>query len=189
MRKIHLLLLIIAAVMAVSSVYSLAAINQVYSIGFEWYSQYYGKFLQGPRETSMDSWKLQGYPVNMHFDIIQSNYKPPFLKGFGKIKDTVLSGVDYNRYLLLYCTLGEVNSFDYRVKIISLAQRGKVVEVMVSVNSPSKQEENRTGSTAKYFPEDMVKIEKSAFPLKGKLNFIFKNQDGIKLYERDYYIK
>lgn len=188
-KKIHMILLVMAAIIALSSFYSLAAINQVYTIEFDWYSQYYGKFLDSARETSMDSWKLESYPENIHFDIIQNNYQDTYIKGFGYIKGELIDKVDLGRYVLLYCALGKVDSPDYRMKIISIAQRNTVVEVMVSVNSPSGEVEALQKNPAGFFNEDLVRIDKAAFPIRGKLTFVFKNQGGTRLFEKDYYIR
>lgn len=185
MKRSHIVLLIITALTALLSAYSLAAINQVYKIGFEWYSQYYNKFTNEYRETFQDKWQLEEYPEGMHIGIVGSESE---LLGMAKeynIKRADIPEVDYNEYILIYLTLGEVNSLDYRIKVLDLAQRGEAVEVKVDVNSPGKINED---SKDKYFPVDVVRINRNWFPIKGDLRFIFKNQNGIQLYEKIYKI-
>lgn len=183
MKRTHLILLVITVVMALSSAYSLAAINQVYKTNFEWYSQFNKTYKSDFRDTSMDSWQLQEYPEKMQFNIIRNSGDAANVKKGLNSKDTGIPAVDFNKYILLDCRLGEVNSPDYRIKVVSIAERGIVVEVKVSVNSPPPATGKNGTRGDKYFPVDTVRIEKSAFPIKGKMCFIFKNQDGIKLYE------
>lgn len=183
MKKTHLILLVIAAVIAVSSAYSLAALNQVYSIDYDWFSQYNGRFTGEHRETSMDTWKLQTYPEKMIFRVVDSREAVSQMVKSGLIKENPAAKIDYKKYFLLYCTLGEVYSPDFRIKVTGIAQRGSMVEVRVSVNSPSKLAEAATITAAPFTAADSIRIERSALPSRGKLYFVFKNQEGIKLYE------
>jgi len=187
MKKSHLILLIVTAVMALSSAYSLAAINQVYKIDFEWYSQYNKEFSSELRETARDKWLLQVYPQFMQFFIAPDRisllqHDKKFGAGVGSISNT-----DFQKYLILYCTLGQVYSPEYRIKITNVAQRGNTVEIRVSTNSPDRISEDT--SVEGFFPYDIIRINKSGFPGKGKLYFVLKNQYGIQLYQQYMYVK
>lgn len=160
MKKSHLILLIVTGILALSSAYSLAAINQVYNIGFEWYSQLNGRYESELRDVSRDRCILQ--PKELSIDLSVNN---------GNNDD----------YIYVYCSLGTVSSPEYRIKIVNIAQRGNNMEIKVSLNTP----ENIVTSVEKLFkPEDTVRIKKSAFPSKGRLYVIFKNQDGNQLLEQ-----
>lgn len=190
MKKTHLILLIITGLTMIFSAYSLAAFNQVYKINFEWYSQYNNKFLSQQRNDLDDDWRLSGYPKQMKFDIIADKDGLTSLKkDFGNNIGTEISKADLNKYILIHGTLGAVDSMEYRIKIIDIAQRETVVEIKLNVNSPPEKEEKKDLLPNKYFPQDIVRIEKTTFPTKGKLRFIFKNQNGKQLYECYSYIK
>ncbi|MDP4094783.1 MAG: hypothetical protein Q8920_15670 [Bacillota bacterium] len=185
MRKSHILLLIIAVVLALSSAYSLAAINQVYKINFEWYSQYSKQFKSEQRETSTDSWKLSDYSGDMLFKLVSE--KTPLLASDNNDKiQQIIKNTDFGRYILLDCSLGKVVSPDYRIKVIGIAQRGSLVEIKVSLNNPQTAGQDSLTPQRTYTAEDVVRISKSAFPVKGRLCFVFKNQDGVKLFENYY---
>ena len=188
MKKTHLTLLIITAIMALFSAYSLAAMNQVYMIGFEWYSQYNNQYMGEYRETDRDRWQLGNYPEHMRFDIAGNDREFAMLKSKYSFSESKAFNpeVDFDKYILMGCTLGDVYSPEYRVKIIDIAQRGNVVEIKVSVSSPAKIGEMSSSSEYRYTPMDIVRIDKAAFPEKGKLCFIFKNQDGSPLFETYY---
>lgn len=184
MRKSHLILVIIAAVMALFSAYSLAAINQVYKVNFEWYSQYYSKYTGEYRETLKDKWLLQAYPEHMEAGVVVDGKGLALLKKREGTAELKIAGVDFDKYILLYYTLGKVYSPEYRAKIIDIAQRGTVVEIKVSMNSPAKSDEKSIGTGYGYLTADVVRIDRRAFPIRGRLCFIFKNQDGTPLYEK-----
>lgn len=184
MRKTHLALLIISAVMCLSSAYSLAAINQVYKIDFEWFSQYNKAFTNEKRDLTEDKWALQEYPEQKKFKIYENGndfLNDHNLEGLNSYKDNL--NIDFNRYILLYCSLGKVFSPEYRVKVTDIAQRGTTIEVKVSLNSPQKVQQNSHGDYL-YLPFDVVRIERDSFPIKGSLLFIIKNQDGETLAEQ-----
>jgi len=188
MKKLHLVLLVIAAVTALLSAYSLAAINQVYKINFEWYSWYHNTYVGEYRETSRDRWLLDSYPEQMEFSIIGDRTDAELLKKNKAVYEGIINGTDFGKYILLYSSLGEFNSPEYKVKIISIAQRGNVVEIKVSLNSPVKKNDKlKTEYT--YSPKDIIRIDKKSFPIKGRLWFVFKNQYGNQLYEKYYEIK
>jgi len=193
MKKSHLILLIVTAVMALFSAYSLAAMNQVYKINFEWYSQYNNIYTNEHRDTSLDKWALHGYPKTMRFDIIGSKNELLLYDKNINLSGQAVSKTDFQHSFLINCTLGKVDFPEYRIKIIDIAQRGNVVEVRVSLNSPSKLPDKNIsdfeGVQFQYIPQDTVKINIGAFPVKGKLVFIFKNQDGRQIAEKYYEIK
>ncbi len=188
MRKTHFVLLVITVMMALLSAYSLGAINQVYDIEFEWYSEYEGRFSSIKRDTASDKWALDNYPDGMEMEIISNAESYKSLEKqleedlASRLKDKILS-TDFNKYILMYCTLGEVYLPEYRIKILDIAQRGSVIEVKVSMNSPDKNEDSSPG-TKRYMPYDIVLIEKSSFLSRGGLHFIFKTQTGRQLAER-----
>jgi hypothetical protein len=181
MKKSHMVLLVITAVMALFSVYSLAAINKVYSINYQWYSQYNNKFTSEFRQTNRDSWNLRLYPEDLKFQIVNDKDDLNDIKEGHSITKSVVRSTDFSKYILIYCTLGEAFSPEYRIKVASIAQRGNVVEVKLSVNSPDRLNSSINANEVVYYPEDVVKVSRNMFPTKGKLYFIFKNQKGIQI--------
>ena len=181
MRKSHLALFIMATIMCLSSAYSLAAINQVYKVDFEWYSEYSKAFISEKRDLPEDKWILPEYPEQKKFKIYGSNEEFINVQNVDELNKSL--NVNFNRYILLYCSLGKVYSPEYRVKVLDIAQRGTTVEVKVNLNSPQKVQQNYHGDYL-YFPFDVVKIDRDAFPIKGKLFFIIKSQNGDTLSEQ-----
>ncbi len=181
MKKSHLALLVITAVMALSSAYSLAAINQVYKIDFEWYSQYKSAYSKDARITYGDRWLDDEYPSGMRFYIIRAEREA---EGIDDIRPYSVVWPSRGEYLLLHCSLGRAGSPEYRLKIADIAQRGSTVEVMVSLNSSEKDVMPADGSSPDYLVCDTVRVYKKAFPVRGRLLFIFKDQYGRKLWEK-----
>lgn len=188
MKKTHFILLVISAVMALFSVYSLAIINQVYRINFSWYSELNDRFVNQERNVSGDKWMLSVYPESMVLEVIPSIEDAERVVREYDIKRPQFFALNYKRWTMLYCSLGEVNSPDYRIKVVDIVQRENVVEVKVSLNSPREGEENRLNKNRTYMPEDIVIIDNSAFPVRGKLYFIFKDQAGRQISEKVCYI-
>jgi hypothetical protein len=185
MKKSHILVLAMALVLAATSAYSLAAINQVYNIGFDWYSQYQKSYISGARETSLDTWQKTANSPEVSFRTILNRSILNEMNSKAEPYLSIYKKNDFNKYILLDCTMGKVYSPNYRIKVTGIAQRGNVVEVMVSLNSPAQTgwtEEKGSG----YIPRDLIRINRSSFSIKGRLNFIFKSQDGIKLFEAYY---
>lgn len=184
MKKIHLALLIAAAVTAITSVYSLAAINQTYKIVFEWFSEYNGAYSAEKRDVSRDKWLLDKPEAAVKLAVlpdlqtIENELEP------GEFNGKHTANIGLGQYLLVYGSLGKVSSPEYRIKISDIAQRGDVVEVLVSMNSPVKPDEKPETGENTYTATDIVRINKNSFPIKGKLLFIFKNQDGTTLGEQ-----
>lgn len=177
MKKTHLALLIIASIMTVLSVYSLAAMNQVYKLDFQWYSQYSQDFSDELRDTSRDEWSLEDYPAGMKFGVVGNSRDLAVSSNTPGISLDMFSNIDFGKYVLLYFTFGEVTYPEYRARITDIAQRGGVVEVVVSLNSPQKGIDTGSGRM-KHDVTDTILIRKSSFFTRGKLLFIFKNQDG-----------
>ena len=184
MKRLHIILLIITVTMALFSAYSLAAINQVYKINFEWYSQYKQSFSDNPRVAIDEKWSLDKYPDKMTSEIFTDKNGILGSKDKSVNKNLNIDSFNFQKDILLYFTLGEVNSPEYRIKVVDIAQRGNVVEIKVSLNSPAKSDILKDLDFHTYFPSDIIKISKDAFPIKGKLYFIFKNQAGNKIGEK-----
>lgn len=189
-KKIHLIIIIITGMTIIFSAYSLAAFNQVYKINFDWYSQYNNRFLSEMRNDLNDEWKLSEYPQTLKFDIITDKNGIANLNlGSGNTPTSELTKVDFNKYVLIQANLGNVNSLEYRMKFSDIAQREAVIELKVTLNSPTEKKEKKVASSNQYFLKDIIRIDRTSFPVKGKLHFIFKNQNGKQLYECYSYIK
>jgi hypothetical protein len=183
-KKTHVVLLVITAFTILFSAYSLAAFNQVYKISFEWYSQFNNRFLPDPRNSLDDEWKLSEYPEQMRFGIVtDKNGFNSMNKDIGKSTSQEILKTDFSKNVLIYVALGMVDSLDYRIKILDIAQRETSVEIKVTLNSPAEQKEKKALPSKEHFPKDIIRINKADFPLKGKLRFVFKNQYGKQLYE------
>lgn len=195
MRKVHITLLIVTAILALSSAYSLAAMNQVFKVDFSWFSQLTGQYSNGVRDTSADKYSLAENRLNLDIK----------LAGKKEIEVAMASGRKYDvdqraiRLESLYdniyiiCSLGKVNSPEYRIKITDIAQRGNNVEVKVSINTPAAEPVPETWKlgqagteAAAFYPKDIIQINKKAFPNDGRLHFVFKNQNGGILFEQYY---
>jgi hypothetical protein len=188
MKKSHLILLIVTALTALFSAYSLAAINKVYKLDFGWYSSFSNVFISEYRDLSEDRWKLPDYPHSMKFIIFGGKSDIEQFQGErDNYKNSVIKN-DYSKYILFYCAFGEVHSPEYRIKFADVAQRGGVIEIKINVNSPEKSVEDKNIGQA-YYPEDLIRIDKSMFSVKGELHFVFKNQDGKQLYEQQFKVK
>lgn len=175
--------------MTLFSAYSLAAINQVYKINFEWYSQYNHSFSDSIRGINDEKWLLYKYPKQMMINIFTGNSDMISTKNENIDKTLKAINPNFQEDVLLFLTLGNVGSPEYKIKVIDIAQRGNVVEIKVSLNSPVKSKQLNSSSIYAYFPSDIIKISKNAFPIKGKLYFIFKNQAGNKISESSCEIK
>lgn len=189
MKKTHLILLVITAIMTLFSAYSLAAINQVYKIDYEWYSQYSGKYTNEYRDTLKDRWMLADMPPFFQLDIIGKYADLDDAQTEHLVNAEDIPQIDLNRYIYLYCSLGRVSSPEYRVKIVDIAQRVNVVEVKLSINSPARLADKPVSPDKLYTPVDVVRIDRFMFSTKGKLYFVFKSQDGRQLYETSYEVK
>jgi len=208
MKKAHSALLMIAVITALSSAYSLAAINQVHRVDFEWYSQYEGRFTSERREAFGYKNNLKKGLKDLVFAVATCREElEAFLSaaesgaGTGDnseelehaildldhTKLKVMDLTDFDRSILLCCSFGEVGSPAYRIKVTDVARRGGTVEVRVYINSPGR-ELVKTDNSYSHIPLDIVRIDKSFLKPGGKLNFIFKDQDGRQLAIRPVFI-
>lgn len=72
-----------------------------------------------------------------------------------KFKNAIANPQDY---IIIHCLVKEVFNPDYRIKFINMAQRGSMVEVVLSMNHPSIKK-NQV-NFRNYCPEDMIRIKK-----------------------------
>jgi hypothetical protein len=179
MKKSHFILLVATAILALSSAYSLAAINQVYNIGFEWYSQLEERYEGIYRDVSADRQLLPSKDIGLKLSVIDSGEKLRAVAG--EIEGTAKAMPDGSLADAVYicCWLGRTDSPEFRVKVVDIAQRGNNLEIRISINTPEASA--AAGGDAHYRPVDIVRIDKNAFPSKGRLYAVFKNQDGIQL--------
>jgi hypothetical protein len=195
MKKTHKVLIAVTIMLTIFSFYSIFAINQAYKINFEWYSQYHQKYSYDSRDFLKDNWYLSGYPNEMQFVII--NGKDDYRKFLNIHPDmsACLSEEDLKESVYIYCSFGRVYSPDYRIKVKDIVQIGNVVEIKISINSPTTNSQNaaesgeKTEDLKKYIPEDIIKISKDNFFVKGEIWFIIKNQDGKVFYKMYHNIK
>lgn len=185
MKRTHLVLLIVTAITALFSAYSLAAINQTFNINYEWYSELNSKYVDEYRETNRDRWVEQNYSEYIQFKIVGSN-KEFDLANKPESLNKMVSETDFAHYIFLYCTLSNVYSPEYRIRVVDIAQRGSTVEVKVSLNSPEKLPDEKSSLWSISQLTDIVRIKRSAFASKGKLLFIFKDQYGKQLFNIYY---
>lgn len=184
MKRIHLILLIAAAITALSSVYSLAAMNQTYKITFEWFSEYKECFTSEKRDASRDKWQLEDIPPETVLTVITDALTLDTEMAKSRPAGKKPVSVNFEHDLIIFSSIGVVASPEYRIKVTDIAQRGDVVEVLVSMNSPIKPGDSQVPATHTYEPFDLIKVKKTSFPIKGKLLFVFKNQDGTTLKEQ-----
>ena len=184
MKKSHLVLLVITAVLAVSSAYSLALMNQVHTLNFQWYSGFEECFTGRYRDITGDRYLASTFPKSASCCIIESRKEFELAKEFYGKDFSRICDIDYNRYILIFITFGTVHSPEYRVRIANIAQRGSTVEVKVSIASPLENNRNPASSVFKHTPFDAVRIDRSMFAGKGELKFVLKGQDGRQLFER-----
>lgn len=184
-----MVLLVATAILALSSAYSLAAINQVYNIGFEWYSQLEGRYESTSRDVSADRQVLPLKDIDLNLSIIDNAYK--LNNAVKKVEGTAkaIDKVGLSEYVYICCTLGRTDSPEFRIKGVDIAQRGNNLEVRLSINTPEASDEAFTKPNGNYRPVEIIKIKKTAFPSKGRLFAVFKNQDGIKLAEQYFDVR
>jgi len=185
MKKIHIALLVVAFLTAVTSVYSLAAINQVYDINFQWYSTFTKAYSDEVRDLSREKWQMEGTEPNLKIGVTSSGNVDQGISD--RINQEALD-IDYEKYFMIWATMGEETSPEYSVHFSSIAQRGNVVEIIVSINSPIKIWDRDVELTKSYYPYDVIRVNKSSLSGRGKLLFIFKDQSGNQLYSEYMYI-
>ncbi|AUS95964.1 hypothetical protein CDQ84_02605 [Clostridium thermosuccinogenes] len=183
MKKAHLILLVITSVMVLYSAYSLAAISQVYNIDFEWYSAYEGRFSDKSRDMSGTKRSLDTLPKDLLFEVITNEDDLLRLKNKGINTDASIDGTDFDEYILLFCSLGVVNSPEYGIKVEDIAQRGNSVEIKVGMIIPEESFSSFGDYRYTFMPADVVRIKKSSLSSRGNLIFIFKDRSGKPLAE------
>ena len=189
MKKSHVVLLVATAILALSSAYSLAAINQVYNIDFEWYSQLEGRYEGIYRDVSTDRQVLPSKDIDLKLSIIDSQEK---LKAADKEIEgavNIMTGGSFSDNVYICCSLGRTDSPEFRIKVVDIAQRGNNLEVRLSINTPEALTAVTTDQNARYRPVDIIKINKNAFPSKGRLYAVFKNQDGIQVSDQYFEVR
>lgn len=188
MKKTHLFLLLLTAVLALTSAYSLTAINQVYSIDFEWYSQMDGRYENLHRDVSRDKCLLPLNKLDICLMVIDGSDSLNVVRKQYSTGLKYITDMDLMDNVFIYCMIGKTVSPEYRIKVVDIAQRGNNMEIKVSINTPGSIKEDFETGVDLYKPEDVVKIKKSAFPSTGKLFVIFKNQDGRELAKQYCYV-
>lgn len=193
MRKAHITLLIITAILALSSAYSLAAMNQVFKVDFSWFSQLTGQYSNEVRDTLEDKCSLANDKLKLQIRLAgKKEFDVAFASGSGfNIDQRAIKSENLFDNIYIICSLGKVNSPEYRIKVTDIAQRGNNVEVRLSINTPAAEPAQETWKLGRpdsaepsFYPQDIVRINKKAFPNDGRLYFVFKNQDGDVLYEQ-----
>lgn len=188
MKKTHWVLLMLSILMFVFSTYSLAAMNRVYRIEYEWYSAYNGGFSADSRDLGRDVWEMLQPLRRIRLGVAGKRDELPAElaaeKGLKKMR-----AQEFQRYVYVYGLLEKADSPEHRIRFLDVAQRGNVVEILFNVNYPGKSQ-NQSGRTAhEYLPLDVIRIEKAAFPERGDLLFIFKSQEGKQQYELRYKVR
>jgi hypothetical protein len=189
MKKSHLILLLAAAVLALSSAYSLAAINQVYNIGFEWFSQLEGRYEGTSRDVSSDRQSMPVKDIGLKFSIIDGINGLKSVSGDAGIAAKAITGEGLTNNVYIYCSLGMTDSPEFRIKVVDIAQRGNNLEIRLSINTPEASAAVTSNGDGHYRPVDIIRIKKAAFPTKGRLLAVFKNQDGIQLGEQYFEVR
>lgn len=185
MKKIHIALLVAAFLTAVTSVYSLAAINQVYNISFQWYSTFTDTYSDEIRDLSREKWQMEGSEPKVSAGVTSSGFVD---SGISERINKAALELDYDKYFVMWATMGEITSPEYNIRFSNIAQRGNVVEVILNLNSPEKIWDRDVEFTRSYYPYDVIKINKSSLSGRGKMLFIFKDQNGRQLYSEYMYI-
>ncbi|MCX7747246.1 MAG: hypothetical protein N2645_10200 [Clostridia bacterium] len=188
MKKSHLILLIVTLIITVFSAYSLAEINQIYKIAFECFTYDYNRYLAADNYKMSDKWWENQYPKEINFSIVRNQRELESISLDIELKKKA-KRTDFEKDMLLYCSLGFLNSYDYRIKVMDIAQRENTVEVRVSTNSPEKLQTEKKHFGSYYLPVDLVKIKRESFVKKGKLLFIFKDQTGKQIFRKHYEIE
>lgn len=189
MKKSHLVLLLATAVLALSSAYSLAAINQVYNIGFEWYSQLNGRYEGITRDVSADRQALPAKDIDLKLSVIDGAQTLADLAQEAGGMPEAADEDGLSDYIYVYCALGRTDSPEFRIKAVDIAQRGNNLEIRLSINAPETAAALSDSGEGRYRPMDIIRMKKSAFPSKGRILAVFKNQDGIQLGERYFYVR
>ena len=160
--------------MAAFSAYSLAAINQVYKIEYEWYSDYYKTFTNEWRNYMKNRWSLPFDHEKYKLSVITSREEAAALLS-DELDEEIIGNMDFNKYVYLYCSLGKVKSPEYKIKILDIAQRVNYVEVIVGLNSPEDIPAGNSNLVNDFLCKDLVRIDKNSFASKGRIYISFKD--------------
>jgi ABC-type enterochelin transport system ATPase subunit len=174
LKKMHLWLLILGLILMSLSGYAITMMNMKNHIGFEWFSKYHNAFQREIRNAEHYHLLMTTKSLSPSFEVIVNEASRG--EALRILRSMVLP--DFDEYVYVYATLGEMNQMDSNIKITQMAQRGTTVEIIAAINVTT---ENATGGL--FFPDDLIRIEKDAFVNKGKLLFVFKNQNREKLFE------
>lgn len=174
MRKIHIGYLTLGLLLMFLSGYSITMINMKHNIRFEWYSKREQAFMPTIRDTNFYTFSAQKEEIQPKFVVITGESSN--IEGLRILRSMVVP--DFQKYVYIYATLGEMAQMDANIKLLQMAQRGNVVDCVVSVNVTT---ERKTGGL--YFPEDFIRIERKMLVNKGNLIFVFKDQNKEKLDE------
>ena len=171
MKKVHLAILVSSLILTILSVYTIAVINLIYNVPFEWYSKVSEGFHSEQRNTNFYE-VTRDNKINPIFEVIRGNDS----NGIGIKRMRSLGNLDFEKYIYLYCSLAEVTQNDANIKFKEMAQRGNIIEVIASINMSTEE----IGDNL-LFPEDIARIDKRLIINKGKIYFVFKNQHGARL--------
>jgi len=183
MKRPHLLILIMTSVLVLYSVYSLAAIIQVHVIDFELYSLHSKEFASKTKISSEKKRFLVSMPKDLLFGVVAETDDIAFLKEKGISTDELAMEESLDRYIFLYCLIGEKSYGKFNTEVEEIAQRGMTVEVKVAADRSDIRAIQHFNTEAPYFLSSMVRIDKSQFPIRGGLLFVFKDKRGNKTAE------
>jgi len=183
MKRLHLLILIMSSILVLYSVYSLAAIIHVHVIDFDLYSLHSKEFVN---KTEMFSGKerfLGNMPKDLLFGVVTETDDIAFLQEKGVKTDDLAVEECLDRYIFLYCLIGEKSYNKFSTAVEEIAQRGRTVEVKIVPDRSDIQVVHHFNTAASYFLSSMVRIDKSQLPVRGELLFVFKDKRGNKIAE------
>lgn len=181
MKRLHKVLFIVFLLLGSFSAYSLAQMNQVHQIGYEW-DKGKGNFSDRSR-SYYGEWTSPKRTEYMDFEVITNLDEVVTVNGPSTVKYVATPDVDFHNEFLVFATLGEVSGKGYSIKIKELAQRGNIVEVAVDLAQPSF-----SVPFNKEYPYDVIKVSKDQITNKGDLTFIFKDYKGTELFRKNYVI-
>lgn len=176
MKRSQKILLVIIILIASFSAYSLAQMNQVYSIDYAWDN---GKEFVNDQRKFYQQWEEAKYPDYLSFDVI-TNDKIITISGPDVIKNIKTPKVDFNNQILLFAALGEVYDKS-SIKIKDIAQKGNVVEVLVDISKPRL---NNYIPASKSYAYDIVAFSKDKLQMQQEVIFVFKDYKGTELTKK-----
>lgn len=181
MKKVHKVFFIVFLLLSSFSAYSLAQMNQVHQIGYEW-DKGMGNFSDRSRDY-YGEWTSPKVTEYMDFNVITNSDEVVTVNGSTTVKYVDTPEVDFNNEFLVFATLGEVPGRGYLIKVKEIAQRGNIVEVAVDLAQP-----RFSVPFKKEYPYDVIKVSKDQIANKGDLTFVFKDYNGTELFRKNYVI-